>query len=84
MSLSNQNDILFLLEIVRQIHQKTGELSVFLERLLQDKQVCSLPGEDYDPDAYLTQWTDEANRIASSQKKEIPTENSSTGGDRYA
>lgn len=82
---SNQRELLFLLETVRQIHQKTGELTVFLERMLQEsKPQDSTPGEDYDPDAYLTQWTDEANRIVSSQKKKISTEKSSTGGDCYA
>lgn len=82
---SNQQELLVLLETVRQIHQKTGELTVFLERMLQEsKPQYSTPGEDYDPDAYLTQWTDKANRIVSSQKKKISTENSSAGGYRYA
>lgn len=81
----NQQELLLLLETVRQIHQKSGELTVFLERMLQElKSQDSIPGEDYDPDAYLMQWTDEANRIVSSQKKEVPLENVVTGGDCYA
>ncbi len=81
----NQQELLLLLETVRQIHQKTGELTVFLERMVQEsKPQDSIPREDYDPDAYLTQWTDEANRIVSSQKKEVPSENVVIGGDCYA
>lgn len=81
----NQQKLLLLLETVRQIHQKTGELTVFLERMVQEsKPQDSIPREDYDPDAYLTQWTDEANRIVSSQKKEVPSENVVIGGDCYA
>lgn len=80
---SNQRELLFLLETVRQIHQKTGELTVFLERMLQEsKPQDSTPGEDYDPDAYLTQWINEAN--LSSQKKEVLSEDVATGGDCYA
>lgn len=81
----NQQELLLLLETVRQIHQKSGELTVFLERMLQElKSQDSIPGEDYDPDAYLMQWTDEANRIVSSQKKEVPSGNVVIGGDCYA
>ena len=80
---SNQQELLFLLETVRQIHQKTGELTVFLERMFQEsKPQDSTPREDYDPDAYLTQWINEAN--LSSQKKEVPSEDVATGGDCYA
>lgn len=81
----NQQELLLLLETVRQIHQKTGELTVFLERMLQEsKPQDSTPEENYDPDAYLTQWINESNYIVSSQKQEVLSEDVATGGDCYA
>lgn len=78
-------DLLLLLENMRQIRQRAGETIAFLEHLMElqqpQKKECQV---DYDPDAYLAQWINETDMVPRSQYAETIRGDFVIGGDRNA
>ena len=80
-----KNDLLSLIENLRLIRQKSGESIAFLEHLMQLHQPQETEGQNnYDPDAYLTQWINDMAAIPRSPHRETVICNFVIGGDRNA
>ena len=81
----NKEELLSLIETLRQIRQKTEETIALLECLVQLQQPHNDERQvDYDPDAYLSEWINETSVTPHLQCEEGVAGNFMNGGDRNA
>ena len=63
-----KEEVLLLIENMRQIRQKAGEIIALLEHLLQLQQLeQNSERTEYDPDDYLSQWINGMAMLSHSQ-----------------